>query len=90
MKKILYFSTLVFAISALADAKWLAPDVENPNKVNTWVAFRKDFQVDKIPTTAMAKIAVDSKYWLWINGKMAVFEGGLKEGQTTKMAITTK
>lgn len=85
MKKILYFSTLVLtAISALADAKWLAPDVENPNKVNTWVAFRKDFQVDKIPTTAMAKIAVDSKYWLWINGKMAVFEGGLKRGPNNK------
>ena len=28
----------------------------------------------------IANIAVDSKYWLWINGKMVVFEGGLKRG----------
>jgi hypothetical protein len=30
----------------------------------------------------VARIAVDSKYWLWVNGKLAVFEGGLKRGPT--------
>ncbi|WP_170234746.1 alpha-L-rhamnosidase-related protein [Chryseobacterium hagamense] len=34
----------------------------------------------KLPEKAWAKIAVDSKYWLWINGKMVIFEGGLKRG----------
>ena len=28
----------------------------------------------------MARIAADSKYWLWINGRLVVFEGGLKRG----------
>lgn len=28
----------------------------------------------------IANIAVDSKYWLWINGELVVFEGGLKRG----------
>jgi hypothetical protein len=32
------------------------------------------------PKRALASIAADSKYWLWINGKLAVFEGGLKRG----------
>lgn len=32
------------------------------------------------PASAIAQIAADSKYWLWINGKLAVFEGGLKRG----------
>jgi len=31
---------------------------------------------------ALAKIACDSKYWLWVNGKMLVFEGQLKRGPT--------
>ena len=47
---------------------------------NQWLAFRKDFSIDKVPSQAPARIAVDSKYWLWINGKMVVFEGQLKRG----------
>jgi hypothetical protein len=31
-----------------------------------------------------AEIAVDSKYWMWINGKLVVFEGGLKRGPDPK------
>ena len=30
----------------------------------------------------MARIACDSKYWLWINGDLVVFEGQLKRGPT--------
>lgn len=32
----------------------------------------------KIPVEL--RIAVDSKYWLWVNGELVVFEGGLKRG----------
>jgi len=28
----------------------------------------------------VTRLAVDSKYWLWVNGKLVVFEGGLKRG----------
>ena len=70
------------ASCAYADEpKWIAPDGENVDLTNRWAAFRKDFEVDSMPI-AKAKIAVDSKYWLWINGKMVVFEGGLKRGPT--------
>jgi hypothetical protein len=38
--------------------------------------------VDKIPAHALARIAVDSKYWLWVNGDLLVREGSLKRGPT--------
>ena len=47
---------------------------------NQWIAFRKDFSLDVVPDRAVARIAADSKYWLWINGRLTVFEGSLKRG----------
>lgn len=47
---------------------------------NQWIAFRKDVTLDAVPAAAPARIAVDSKYWLWVNGTPVVFEGGLKRG----------
>ena len=47
---------------------------------NTWLAYRKTVSIDEVPATLTAHIAADSKYWLWINGQLAVFEGGLKRG----------
>lgn len=41
------------------------------------VVFRKTFLLDQVPNTAISYAATDTKYWLFINGKMAVFEGGL-------------
>ena len=59
-------------------AQWIWQDAAGP--ANTWVAFRKSFELDEIPENALAKIAVDTKYWLWINGDMVRFEGGLARG----------
>jgi len=47
---------------------------------NLWTCYRKGFSLSKVPKTAPARIAVDSKYWLWVNGRIAVREGGLKRG----------
>ncbi len=47
---------------------------------NQWIAFRKDVKLDAVPGSALARIAVDSKYWLWVNGEPVIFEGGLKRG----------
>ncbi len=47
---------------------------------NLWTCYRKSFSLAGQPKTAVARIAVDSKYWLWVNGKLAVYEGGLKRG----------
>jgi hypothetical protein len=60
-------------------AQWLSPAETGPN---SWTCYRKNFEVKTIPEHAFARIAVDSKYWLWINGKLVVREGGLKRGPT--------
>ena len=53
---------------------------------DTWVSFRKSFEVSDINEArdAVACIAAESKYWLYINGEMAVREGGLKRGPTSE------
>ena len=61
-------------------AEWITVNDTTANDVNTWMMFRKDIKVKKVPERVVARIAVDSKYWLWVNGQMAVFEGGLKRG----------
>ena len=61
-------------------AYWITADDSLRNRPNTWMEFRKDFTLKKKPKTAEARIAADSKYWLWVNGTLAVFEGGLKRG----------
>lgn len=62
-------------------AKWIAPSILK-DTVNIWNCYRKEFQIDVVVDSVMAKIAVDSKYWLWVNGEAIVFEGGLKRGPT--------
>lgn len=57
---------------------------EVQNESNTWIDFRKDITLESVPEKAIAKIACDSKYWLWINGELAVFEGQLKRGPNPK------
>ncbi len=60
------------------NARWIWQAEEGP--ANTWVAFRKTFDLEELPMSAMAKIAVDTKYWLWVNGERVLFEGGLARG----------
>ena len=62
----------------------LAPVIAGGNDgANQWICYRKTITLDQ-PTqsadSALAKISADSKYWLWINGKLIVFEGQLKRG----------
>lgn len=47
---------------------------------NTWISYRKEVNVEKCPDRLIARIGADSKYWMWINGELAVFEGSLKRG----------
>nr|WP_298999896.1 alpha-L-rhamnosidase C-terminal domain-containing protein [uncultured Allomuricauda sp.] len=62
-------------------ASWITPKNQLPEK-NAWIAFRKQFVVENEQTPATLRIAVDSKYWLYLNGEMMLFEGGLKRGPT--------
>lgn len=65
-------------------ANWITYDKTN-NKGNSWTIYRKSFYLSKAPQlSVMANIATDSKYWLYINDQLVVFEGGLKRGPTPK------
>lgn len=59
--------------------RWIA--ASDPPGINQWFAYRKTFSYGGDETTPVeAKIACDSKYWLWLNGELVVFEGQLKRG----------
>ena len=55
---------------------------EPTGNANQWFAYRNSINLTDAPESAVFDIATDSKYWLWINGEMVVFEGGLKRGPT--------
>lgn len=84
MRKIIVLLLLSFFVSCVSNAgewhgKWI--QVEGVENVpNTWQIFRKEFVVETKPATLLARIAVDSKYWLWVNDSLVVFEGSLKRG----------
>ena len=60
-------------------AQWI--NVETAQSAsNTWLIYRKTAQLEQVPKQLIARIAADSKYWLWINDQLVVFEGGLKRG----------
>lgn len=69
----------VQAVSAPWVGKWIGPE---KGDANTWICYRKGFEMGRVPSSVPARIAVDSKYWLWINGKLVIREGGLKRGPT--------
>lgn len=60
-------------------AKWITKAQCN-SESNSWIAFRKTVVLDSVPEKLEANIAADTKYWLRINGRMVVYEGGLKRG----------
>ncbi len=86
MKRILLLMALLFSVATLSrgeEYEWKGNWISNEHTqstANTWLAFRKGVTLDKVPASLVARIAVDSKYWMWINGEMVVREGGLKRG----------
>lgn len=61
-------------------AQWITSEVCQ-SKTNSWICFHNIIDLPAIDIQPVfADIAVDSKYWLWINGELVVFEGGLKRG----------
>lgn len=66
------------AATAAWRANWLG--TPTPAEPNQWTCYRKTFRLAEVPAHAPARIACDSKYWLWVNGKQVVFEGQLKRG----------
>ena len=60
-------------------AKWIW-DKDNLTEENVWMCFNKTVNLDNAPEKLIANISADSKYWLYINGKIVVFEGSVKRG----------
>ncbi|AQG79928.1 family 78 glycoside hydrolase catalytic domain [Spirosoma montaniterrae] len=83
MPLIIRFTLFLFlTIPATAQpfqALWLSTS-PGPTTPNSWHCFRHSTTLTALPKRALARIAVDSKYWLWVNGKQVVYEGGLKRG----------
>ena len=70
--------------------EWITTS-QNQGASNTWMQFYKEFNLEQLPSDeVIANIAVDSKYWLWVNGQMVVYEGGLKRGPLPEIPISTK
>jgi alpha-L-rhamnosidase len=74
----LFFYNSIHAMD-FDSTKWISIDPPAV-KSNLWVCFRKSLELSSHPGHAEFYIAVDSKYWLWINGQMVIFEGELKRG----------
>ena len=89
---------LLAAAAHAADAKWMIPqslaamrmkDHQPATKPvgadpleNTWTCYRTSFDLPAAPAWSTVRIAADTKYWLWVNGELAVFDGGLERGPT--------
>jgi alpha-L-rhamnosidase len=64
-------------------AKWISCAMAQ-DKSNSWIAFRRTINLNEVPSNIILNISVDTKYWLYINGELVVFEGGLKRGPNPK------
>lgn len=86
MKKFILclLAVLLSAFSMVAEeyewkASWITRQYYN-SSTNSWLMFKKHLTLDSVPESVTARIAADTKYWLWINGELVVREGGLKRG----------
>lgn len=84
MKKLSFFLLLLILGSGLrAETPWKGVWIShetNQSNPNSWYMYHTTADVQDVPRQAIARIAADSKYWLWINGEPVVFEGSLKRG----------
>ena len=67
---------LVFTLCSFGDnvfngAQWISIP-KSQNTPNQWLCFRKQIECADKNTVAKLNIAVDSKYWLWVNDSLVV------------------
>lgn len=61
-------------------ARWIAP--ATTIAPGQWACFRRRFCLNQPVSRPILRIACDTKYWLWIDGRLIVYEGQLKRGPT--------
>ena len=69
-----------------ADVEWSAKWIWSADNtsMHNWLCMRKTVDLEQVPSTAEARISIDSRYWLWVNGEMVVYEGGVKRGPNSE------
>lgn len=73
----------VESLDAYKKEDWTASWIWTKKSIaNSYVAFRKNFTLDEKPSKALANISAESKYYLWANGTLAVYDGSSKRGAT--------
>ena len=75
----LSFSLLSCMPQPAKTAQWITYS-EFQHNPNQWFKIRKSVTLNEKPKELKTIIAADSKYWLYINGELALFEGQLKRG----------
>lgn len=65
------------APTSLSKASWIWG---SESVANSWLAFRKDFNLSTRPEKARVEIAIENQYRLSINGRRVIFQGGVKRG----------
>ena len=78
--------------TSVPSPSWITvPEFRDTSLPNSWLTFQQDFTYqgartrvrskDKEQSKAtVARVAADTKYWLWLNDSLVVREGGLKWG----------
>ena len=56
-------------------SKWIW--VNDNKTADQKIVIRKKFKIDEVPESAVAYMACDTKFWLWLNGKQIIYEGGV-------------
>lgn len=84
--KVSYLVCVLFLVGVIpvsaATNKAMVITIDEKSIEGDWYVFRKSFNLKGDINTAELRIAADTKYWLWVNGELQVFEGGLKRGPT--------
>jgi hypothetical protein len=65
------------------DSRWMVPPTD-AEETNQWLEWKTEIYIDSLLVNRSLRIAVDSKYWLYINDTLRVFEGQLRRGPTPK------
>ena len=79
-KNLLFNSAIEEPLEEKADYIWINKDGNDAipcDEADTWACFRKTFTIENADDieSILAKIAVDSRYWLYIKDELVIREG---------------
>lgn len=80
MLKNIFSILLASLLCTAAGAQVISPALPDAPNAGSWYCFRNTVTLPEDPETIELRIAADSKYWLWIDGRLETIEGGLKRG----------